>query len=237
MAYEHDDKEEKITLVSEKSDNNDVILDPKAAKKAAKAKKKAVKAEEEKNKTKTQALLEYLKVIAIGALIAFLLCRFVIINAVVPTGSMIPTIQKQDRLIGFRVIYYFSDPERGDVVIFKCPDTRNDNENYNKLYVKRVIGLPGETITIKAGQVIITTTEGETIYLDESEYLNEAPAADAPVNNTSYTLGDDEYFMMGDNRNHSDDSRYWGNVTRDRVLAKAVFKYFRGFSTFKNPVY
>ena len=172
-----------------------------------------------------KTVMEYVRVVLIGALAAFLVCRFVIINAKVPTGSMIPTVQIKNRLIGMRVPYYFKDPERSDIVIFKCPE---EGENYNKLYIKRVIGLPGETVTIRAGEVWIKTAQGEDFRLEE-DYLPEPPNAALAVNNRTYVLGDDEYFMMGDNRNDSIDSRYWGNVTRDRIKAKAVFKYYKGF--------
>ncbi len=230
------DKEDRIILASERySDEGDEleVTDTKAARKKAKEDKRALKAAIEEQKTPFQIFLEYVRVIAIGALIAFLLCRFVIINAVVPTGSMIPAIQLEDRLIGLRLTYYFSDPKRGDVAIFKTPDP----QHLNDLYVKRVIGLPGETVQIKAGEVWITTVDGDTFRLEESSYLNEVPDADSAVNNATYTLGDDEYFMMGDNRNHSDDSRYWGSVERKKILAKAVFKYYKGFSAFKTPDY
>lgn len=170
-------------------------------------------------------IMDYVKVILIGAAIAALICTFVIINAKVPTESMNPTVKAKDRLIGMRVPYYFKDPARGDIIIFKCPAQSKD---YDKLYIKRVIGLPGETVRISAGQVWITTVEGDEFCLEE-DYLREPPRADLSVNNASYVLGEDEYFVMGDNRNHSNDSRYWGCVTRDRIKAKAVFKYYKGF--------
>lgn len=204
-------------------------MSPKELKKRKREEKKEAKRVKEANKTTFQVAMEYVRVILVGALVAFLLCKFVIVNAEVPSGSMIPTINIKDRMIGLRLTYYFTDPKRGDVAIFKCPA---EGPDYGKLYVKRVIGLPGETVTIKAGQVIITTADGETIYLDES-YLNETPREDLTVNNQTYVLGDDEYFMMGDNRNNSTDSRFWGNVTRDRFVAKVLFKYWKGFEIIK----
>ncbi len=193
--------------------------------KERRAQKKLERQRKEENKTTFQVVMEYVRVIVIGALIAFLLCRFVIINAEVPTGSMIPTINRNDRMIGLRLKYIFSDPERGDVAIFKNPEPGVD---YNKLFVKRVIGLPGETVTIDKGRVSITTAEGETFELDES-YLRETPYEELSVNNAVYVLGEDEYFMMGDNRNNSRDSRFFGAVTRDRMVAKVLFKYYKGF--------
>ena len=183
---------------------------------------------EEKPDTKTEVfktIFEYAKVILIGALIAIFLCKFVIINAEVPTSSMVPTIQINDRLIGLRLTYYFKSPERGDIAIFKCPE---EGADYNKLYVKRVIGLPGEKIEIKAGEVWITTVDGEYFRLPE-DYLNEIPNPDVYVNNDVYEVPEGEYFMMGDNRNHSNDSRYWGMVEEDRILAKVLFRYYPGF--------
>lgn len=184
----------------------------------------------EEDKSASRVVFEYVRVIVIGALIAFLLCKFVIINAVVPSGSMIPTINKGERLIGFRLAYKFSEPERGDIIIFKCPE---EGADYNKLFIKRLIGLPGETVTIRAGEVWITPADGsEPFKLDES-YLNEEPLESAQVNNMSYTVGEDEYFFMGDNRNNSHDCRYFGNVTKDRIVAKAVWKYWKGFEVLK----
>ena len=109
---------------------------------------------EKNNKSKEvlAVVFDYVKVIVLGALIAFLISKFIIINAEVPTESMLKTISVGDRLIGLRLSYYFDSPERGDIVIFKCP---KEGEDYNKLYVKRVIGLPGETVEIKAGAVWI----------------------------------------------------------------------------------
>lgn len=223
-------KEERIILASEQSNARTDVKDKKAEKKRLRATKRARKEEEELNKSTLRAIMEYVRVIAIGALIAVFLSMFIIINARIPSGSMIPTLNIEDRMIGLRFVYYFSDPERGDVVIFKTPNT--DPGEYNKLYVKRVIGLPGETVEISAGKVIIHKTDGTQEYLVE-DYLNETPTPDIAINNKSYTLGDDEYFVMGDNRNASNDSRYWGAVSRDRILAKGWFKYYKGFELVK----
>lgn len=229
MAVNKDKTEERITLVSERYYREEQKMTPKQLKKKKKQDKKEAKRLKEEKKTTFQIVMEYVRVILIGAAIAFLLCRFVIVNAEVPSQSMVPTINVGDRMIGLRLTYYFTDPQRGDVAIFKCPA---EGADYNKLYVKRVIGLPGETVTIKAGQVIITTVDGDEFYLDE-DYLNEVPREELIVNNQEYVLGDDEYFMMGDNRNNSTDSRFWGNVSRDRFVAKVLFKYWKGFEVIK----
>lgn len=177
-----------------------------------------------------KTIIEYLMVVAIGALIAVFLTQVVIVNAVVPTGSMKDTINEGDRLIGLRLTYYFDSPERGDVVIFKCPE---EGANYNKLFVKRVIGLPGETVKIEAGRVLICTEENPDGWYLEEEYLREVPNAALAVNNASYVIPEGCYFTLGDNRNESHDSRFWGVVDEDRILAKVMFKYYPNIQTIK----
>ena len=93
--------------------------------------------------------ISFLKYFAIAFIAAFIITQYIIINAVVPTGSMTNTIMEHDRLIGFRLSYVFSEPERGDIIIFKYPD--NEKENF----VKRVIGVPGDVIEISDGHVTV----------------------------------------------------------------------------------
>lgn len=184
---------------------------------------------EDEAKSGWKVVLEYVRVIAIGALIAFLLCKFVIINAVIPTRSMVSTINVGDRLIGLRIPYYFTDPKRGDVVIFKAPEATG--EDAGQLYIKRVIGLPGETIVIKDGIAYLKNKDNKEERIDNHDWWNEEPNADGKEK--TIVLGDNEYFMMGDNRNHSSDSRVWGPVTRKAILAKAWLRYYKGFKIIK----
>lgn len=186
---------------------------------------------EDETKPGWKVALEYVRVIAIGALIAFLLCKFVIINAVIPTRSMASTVNVGDRLIGLRIPYYFTDPERGDVVIFKAPEATG--EDAGQLYIKRVIGLPGETIIIDAGVAYLKKEDGSRELIDNPDWWNEEPNANDVKNYQEIVLGDNEYFMMGDNRNHSSDSRVWGTVTRKAILAKAWLRYYKGFKIIK----
>ena len=197
------------------------------------------KVEEEKQNEKestsrlhpvVKTIIEYLMVVAIGALIAVFLTQVVIVNAVVPTGSMKDTISEGDRLIGLRLTYYFDSPERGDVVIFKCPE---EGANYDKLFVKRVIGLPGETVKIEAGRVLICTEENPDGTPLPENYFSEIPNFELAVNNSSYPVPEGCYFMLGDNINYSHDSRFWGVVEEDRILAKVMFKYYPSIQTIK----
>lgn len=171
-------------------------------------------------------VLSYIKILVLAAVIAFLCNTFIIVNAEVPTGSMRDTIMEQDRLIGFRLSYKFSAPQRGDIIIFKFPDDETET------YVKRIIGLPGDMIEIMpdGDGVVHVYVNGQI--LDEP-YIREPMAAVSDYQR--YIVPEGHYFAMGDNRNSSLDSRYWDNkyIARDKILAKAVFKYYKEFKILK----
>ena len=146
--------------------------------------------------------------------IAFLLGHFVYINARVPSGSMEETIMTGDRVFGNRLAYIKDDPERFDIVIFKYPD------DPSQLFVKRVIGLPGETVNIVDGKVYIN---------DSEEPLDDSFCPETPEGSFGpYTVPEGCYFMLGDNRNHSMDSRYWQNtfVEKDAIEAQVAVRYW-----------
>ena len=167
---------------------------------------------EEKKTSAKSEIFSGIKVIVSAIIIALFVDFVIIANAVVPTGSMESTIPAGSRIMGLRLYYNFKDPERGDIVIFKYPDDEKVD------YLKRIIGLPGETVEIASGKVYI---DGEL--LDEP-YLDEEPTGDFGP----YQVPEDSYFMLGDNRAVSKDSRYWTNtyVRRDKIIAKAFFMYW-----------
>lgn len=160
-------------------------------------------------------LFEWIKIVVSAALIAFVLNTFIIANSEVPSGSMENTIMTGDRVIGSRLSYHFEDPKRGDIAIFRFPD------NEKIYYVKRIIGLPGETVDIVDGKVYINGS-GEP--LDEP-YIREPMIPEEPMH---FEVPENCYFMMGDNRNYSMDARRWENtyVKRDKIIAKVLFRYF-----------
>lgn len=199
-----------------------------------------VKREKEEEISIKKEIFSWVKMIVVAFLIALVVDKFIIVNATVPTGSMENTIMTGSRMIGFRFSYLFSEPKRGDVVVFKFP--LNEKENY----VKRVIGLPGETVVIKEAKVYIykdgdKSKEPELLY---EPYLKE----DWVVRNDGYefVIPKDSYLMMGDNRNNSSDARVWYEevsrnnaiypqnkmdldiiyVKKDKILGKAKFTYW-----------
>lgn len=171
---------------------------------------------DKKSMSLLKEVLDLVLNVAITVVVLVILKEYVIINAYIPSGSMENTIMPKDRIIGNRLAYLFSEPERGDIIIFKYPDDER------QLFVKRIIGLPGETVTIEDAKVYI----GEEEILLEESYLKE----EWVIDNGSYVfeIPEGSYLVLGDNRNNSKDSRYWGNtyVTEEKILGKAVFRYW-----------
>lgn len=172
--------------------------------------------------------LSWVLVFVVAFAIAYFVDNVIIINATVPSGSMENTIMTGDRMIGNRLAYRFGEPKRGDIVIFEYPDDVNDPDvKKPKLFVKRLIGLPGEKVEIKDGTIYITNRQdGTTDGIYEEDYLWE----DWVNANTgfSFDIPEGQYFMLGDNRNNSKDSRYWKDpfVERKEIKAKALLVYW-----------
>lgn len=154
--------------------------------------------------------IELLKFALIAAVIVLPLRLFIAKPFIVSGASMEPTFDTGQYLIVDELSYRFIEPERGDVVIFRYP---RDPSQY---FIKRVIGLPGETVRIERGEVSVTDAAGEELALDESYITHRGNGADMNV-----TLGDGEYFVMGDNRPESSDSRIWGVLPRENIVGRA----------------
>lgn len=165
------------------------------------------------SKTTAQSFWELVRFAVIALIIVFPIRFFIAEPFVVSGGSMIPTLENGNYLIIDKVSYKFSEPKRDDVIVFKYP---NDTTKY---FIKRIIGLPNETIDIKGNVVTITNTSNtEGFILDEPYVKNIAD------NSTHFELKSDEYFVMGDNRSGSSDSRYWGAVKKDLITGKAFVR-------------
>src|SRR3989344_9406592 len=167
----------------------------------------------EPEKTKGQLFWELVR-FAIMALIIVVPIRVFIAEPFVVSGSsMVPTFEDKDYLIIDKISYRLKDPKRADVVVFRYPNDQT------KFFIKRVIGLPNETVDIKGSAVTITNeTHPEGFTLDELYVKNIS-------NNTIYSkLKDDEYFVMGDNRSGSSDSRYWGPVKKEFLTGRAFLR-------------
>lgn len=179
---------------------------------------------EKKLKLKKE-IFSWIKIFVIALAIAFVVNNYVIINANVPSGSMKNTILKGDRMIGLRTAYWFSEPGRGDIVIFENPDYNKNIKKEDKYFVKRVIGLPGDKVVIKDARIYINDSNEP---LKESYLPEEWTYVNGEGETLEYNVPKDCYFMLGDNRNYSKDARLWENtyVKRDKIIAKAEFKYW-----------
>lgn len=189
---------------------------------ALKKDKNTKKSNNDKSKKKKSPLretLDFCLPIVIALIVAIILKTLIFANAVVPTGSMLNTIQKGDRVIASRIVYNFDDPERYDIVIFRFPD------NEKEYFVKRIIGMPGETVTIVNGVVYVTDQDGKTTQLKDDFVTACVPSG----NYGPYEVPQESYFVMGDNRNSSVDSRFWETtnyVSRDKIIGKVIFRYY-----------
>ena len=158
---------------------------------------------------------EWVVWLLIAVAVAFVINKFVIYTVSPPTPSMENTILVDDRVITFRLAYLFSEPKRGDIVVFVSPDMPDED------FMKRVIGLPGETVEVIDGVVYINDEPIEEDYLKEPMTGSYGP----------FQVPEESYFMMGDNRNISWDSRFWDNkyVAEDKIKGKVLFEFFRKF--------
>lgn len=158
-------------------------------------------------------IISWICVIVIAIVLGTFINTFILLNGTVPSGSMERTIMKGDRFFASKLSYLFDEPKRGDVVVFKDPD------NETQLLVKRIIGLPNETVEIVDGKVYIN---GADEPLDEP-YLFEDMIGDFGP----YEIPEGRYFMLGDNRNNSSDARFWINkyVKKNKIVGQPVIRY------------
>jgi signal peptidase I len=156
---------------------------------------------------------ELLKFALIAVIIVLPMRLFVAQPFIVSGASMEPTFDNGEYLIVDELSYRFEEPERGDVIIFKYP------RDESQFFIKRVIGLPGETVTITDTSVTITKTDGEETSLEEPYVHNLGNGRSISV-----ILEEGEYFVMGDNRPESSDSRYWGVLPKENIVGRAFLR-------------
>ena len=191
--------------IQEKLNNEKKLREEKAAKRGEKT-------------SVAKEIFDWILVIILAIVISFAINTLVIVNATVPTSSMESTIMAGDRVIGSRLYYLRNEPQRGDIIMFDYPD------GPDILYIKRIIGVPGDHIEIHDGTVFLNGEALSEPYLTTSTDGIWGP----------YDVPEGHYFMLGDNRNDSADSRYWKNtyLSREGIVGKAVFKYWKGFERF-----
>lgn len=190
-----------------------------------------------REKKKQGSLIELVSIVAIALLLALGIQAFLVKPFRIPSESMVPTLTVGQRVLADRVSYRFGDPDRGDIVVFKppagadggqcgvdhppeqpCPRATEQRSDTN--FIKRVVGLPGDRLKVVGGRVFINGKQLDEPYIrpDESCGICNLPE--------EITVPRGQYFMMGDNRGESEDSRSWGPVRKDWIIGQAFFTYW-----------
>jgi signal peptidase I len=169
----------------------------------------------EPKKTKMQGFWELVRFAAIALIIVVPIRAFIAEPFIVSGTSMVPTFKNGDYLIVDKISYELGSPQRGDVVIFRYP------RNPSQFFIKRIIGLPGETVDVNSAENVVTITNKEHpngFTLDQS-FIQNIGGIDGHI-----VLSDSEYYVMGDNRSGNSDSRYWGPVDKSLLVGKAFLR-------------
>ncbi len=160
-------------------------------------------------------IVELLKTLVSAGILAFGIRACVAEARFIPSESMLPTLAIDDRLIVEKVSYRFREPKRGDVVVFSPTDTLKE-QNYKDAFIKRVIGLPGDVVEIKNSNVYVNNQELTEKYILNAPNYNYGPMK----------VPDGQYLVLGDNRNNSYDSHYWGFVPRENLIGRATVRFW-----------
>ncbi|MGB3769228.1 MAG: signal peptidase I [Phormidesmis sp.] len=162
--------------------------------------------------------VEGIQTIGLSIVLALGIRQFVAEARFIPSGSMIPTLQIDDRLVVEKISYRFNPPKRGDIIVFRAPQKALDAANVQgkAAYIKRVIGLPGETVEVKEGKVFI---DGKAL---EEDYIQSPPTYTLPAE----VVPADEYLVLGDNRNSSSDGHVWGFLPKDTIIGRAAVRFW-----------
>ncbi len=176
-----------------------------------------------------ESAYETLRTIVLVLLAAFLVRSFIAQPFVVQGRSMEPTFHHQDYLVVDKVKYRLDNPQRGDIIVFRAPEDLSQN------YIKRIVGLPGEKVTIENDAVTINDQPLAEAYLP-------SPARSSLASGRFFleqTLGPAEYFVLGDNRDHSSDSRAWGPLPSSHIIGRALITVFpvQDFGVIQSPSY
>jgi signal peptidase I len=174
-------------------------------------------------KTVVHFFMDIIETIVVALAIFVVIYMFLIQPHQVNGNSMWPNFLSGEYLLTDKLSYRFQDPQRGDVIIFHAPTGANCPQQLQCDFVKRIIGLPKETLEIREGQVYVNDLKLSETYLQS---LSTPTAISRGVDSFSVQLGDSEYFVMGDNRSHSSDSRAWGPVEKENIVGKAWLRYW-----------
>lgn len=178
------------------------------------------------------AIKETIFIVILSLIIVLPIRAFIAQPYIVSGASMDDTFHNGNYLIVDEISYRFEEPKRGEVIVFKVPkaglEMQNFPENKTVYYIKRIIGLPKETIEINGDKVKIFNEKNPKGIVLEEPYINLEDSPNSPLIDLKrkITLGENEYFVMGDNRHNSSDSRIWGALPKENIIGKAFIRLF-----------
>lgn len=168
-----------------------------------------------KNNEEENTFVEIVKTVVMAVFLSIGIRTFIAEARYIPSSSMEPTLLINDRLIIEKVGYHFNEPKRGDVVVFSATKALQE-QGYNEDFIKRIIGIPGDTVSISQGKVYVN---GQVL---RENYIKDAPDYNFP----EVTVPTGQYLVLGDNRNNSYDSHYWGFVPKENIIGRASVKFW-----------
>ena len=157
------------------------------------------------------------RTLALSIILALGIRTFVAEARWIPSESMLPTLKVNDKLIVDKLSYDFANPHRGDIVVFSPTDNiKKENPNLKDAFIKRVIGVPGDKVEVKGERVYINDQPLREKYIEDSPHYQFGPVIVPP----------NSYLVLGDNRNNSYDSHFWGFVPRDNIIGRAIVRFW-----------
>jgi signal peptidase I len=160
---------------------------------------------------------ENFQLLVVAFILALLIRAFVAEPRFIPSESMVPSLLVGDRIVVEKLSYHWHNPDHGDIIVFDPPELlQRYGFGKDQVFIKRIVGIPGDTLEVKAGSVYLNG-----IALNEP-YINAAPDYTMP----QFQVPDDQYFVMGDNRNNSTDSHIWGFLPRQNIIGRAWFEFW-----------
>jgi signal peptidase I len=172
--------------------------------------------------------LEAAKTVGLSLLLAFGIRSYVAEARYIPSGSMEPTLQVNDRLIIEKISYYFHEPHRGDIVVFN-PTKALRSQGFKDAFIKRVIGVPGDRVAIQEGGVYVNDQRLAEAYVAKNDSTSVETCSSEGISAflaQPVTIPNDKFLVLGDNRNNSYDGRCWGLVSKDEVVGRASFRFW-----------
>lgn len=166
---------------------------------------------------KWKAWWENFQILFVALILALLVRSYVAEPRFIPSDSMVPTLHVGDRLVVEKISYRLHPPEFGDIIVFDPPPQLQElGYAKDQAFIKRIIGKPGQTIEVKGGKVFVNGQALQEAYIAEKPKYNMLPVE----------VPEDSYFVMGDNRNNSNDSHVWGFLPKDFILGRAWFRFY-----------